>query len=117
MALAAALLVSARRYVLGLAIFVFTISGLTSLMLSAFVFTGWWGDFLINLGLGLVFSGVVDLMILGVIGDLRQRDQKDSRQIHVTLDRGGSDELSSLIALALESRLDIVIRVPERSTE
>jgi len=61
----------ARRPILLLAVtLAFIASAILSLALSGIVFHGWWQDFFLELGVGLLIAGVVDVAILGALHGL-----------------------------------------------
>lgn len=61
----------ARRPILLLAVtLAFVTSAILSLALSGIVFHGWWQDFFLELGVGLLIAGVVDVAILGALHGL-----------------------------------------------
>jgi hypothetical protein len=70
-ALLKSILTVARRAILiALVTLIFVISSATLLALSAVVLTGWWQDFTLELGVGLLIAGVVDIAILGALHGL-----------------------------------------------
>jgi hypothetical protein len=61
----------ARRPILLLAVtLAFVASAGLSLALSGIVFRGWWQSFFLELGVGLLIAGIVDVAILGALHGL-----------------------------------------------
>ncbi|WOT34245.1 hypothetical protein [Streptomyces coeruleorubidus] len=58
-----------RPILLGALILGFLGSGILALVISSST-TGWWQDFLLSAGVNLIFVGVVDLLVLGVLRNL-----------------------------------------------
>jgi hypothetical protein len=55
------------------------LSGITSLLLSGLVFRGWWQEFFLELGVGLLVVSIVEVAVLGVLHALT--DGKKLREI------------------------------------
>jgi hypothetical protein len=55
------------------------LSGITSLLLSGLVFRGWWQEFFLELGVGLIVVSIVEVAVLGVLHALT--DGKKLREI------------------------------------
>jgi hypothetical protein len=45
----------------------FVVAGILALAASKFWTSGWWEDLLLNLGVGLIFVGLIDLVVLGAV--------------------------------------------------
>jgi len=57
-----------RRPVLLLgSVLAFVVAGILALAASGFWTSGWWEDLLLNLGVGLIFVGLIDLVVLGAL--------------------------------------------------
>jgi hypothetical protein len=66
-----ALIATARRPILiALVTFIFVVVSTTFLILSAIVFAGWWQNFFLELGVGLLVAGLVDIAVLGALHSL-----------------------------------------------
>lgn len=77
---ARALFTVARRPILLLLVtLTFITSAALSLALSAIVFTGWWQGFLLEIGVGLLIAGIVDVAILGALHGLIEGDGDGAR--------------------------------------
>lgn len=59
-----------RPLLLALVTFIFMMISTTSLTISAIVFTGWWQGFFLELGVGLLVAGLVDIAVLGALHGL-----------------------------------------------
>jgi hypothetical protein len=79
------LAVARRPILLLLATLAFVSAAATLLTLSAVVFTGWWQEFSLELGVGLLIAGVVDVAILSLLnglieGGAHKRELRDIRE-------------------------------------
>jgi hypothetical protein len=66
--------VARRPVLLAIVTLAFVASAVLCLCLSAIVFSGWWQGFLLELGVGLLIAGVVDVAILGALRGLIEGD-------------------------------------------
>jgi hypothetical protein len=76
-----AALALARRRVLGAAIVVFSLLGLSALVGSAFT-GGWWQNALIEIGAGLLFVGLIDLAVLSALRESIDGNADRSAQLN-----------------------------------
>jgi hypothetical protein len=94
----------ARRPILLLtATLVFVISAAASLTLSGLVFTGWWQGFFLELGVGLLIAGIVDIAILGAL--------------HGLIEGEGDGETTAIYQLtAAVNRVETLLKTPGAAT-
>jgi hypothetical protein len=91
--------VARRPVLLAIVTLAFVASAVLCLCLSAIVFSGWWQGFLLELGVGLLIAGIVDVAILGALRGLIEGGvSKESPKIDVQQLLDSTKRIEQLLA-------------------
>jgi hypothetical protein len=99
-----------RRWVLGLAVILFTVTGIASLLISGTILDqGWWQSFFLEVGVASLFTGIVDLAILGLLARL-SGERAAGGGVTMQMQADGVDA-TSLLASSVENGYEVSIHV------
>jgi hypothetical protein len=99
------LTIAHRAILIGLVTLIFVVTSSGLLVLSALIFTGWWQEFFLELGVGLLVAGIVDIAILGALHSLIEDTEKF---------RKGEDKIKEVLKRTFGSAAESQTKRPSR---
>ncbi|WP_143234892.1 hypothetical protein [Paractinoplanes atraurantiacus] len=105
-----ATILASRRWVLGLAVVAFTVAGTSCVVASGVLFETWWQAFFLEVGVGLLLTGIVDLAILGLISRLSDQASPGGTRPSIVIEAKGEFP-SSLLEMARSKGQEVVVRI------